>query len=111
MEQIDTRGILFDSGSATLKAESRTILDQIADLLKDYPDTIVTIAGYTDSSGAASQNLLLSQNRADAVRNYLEGKGIPTEALRAYGYGELAPIADNATQEGRARNRRIEFNF
>lgn len=111
MAEIDTRAILFDSGSDNLKPESRKILDEIAQVLERYPDTIVTIAGYTDSSGDNTQNLLLSQNRADAVRDYLTGKNIAPEVLRAYGYGELAPIADNATPEGRAQNRRIEFNF
>lgn len=94
-----------------IKPESQLILDQIALILADFPDKLVVIAGYTDSAGAAEDNLLLSEARANSVRDYLTSKGTPPDTIRAYGYGERAPIADNETPEGRARNRRIEFNF
>ena len=111
MDAIDSRRIRFDTGSTELTDEARDILDQIAVVLKDYPDAPITIAGYTDSVGLAENNLDLSQRRADSVRRYLVEIGIPSDQLRSYGYGELAPIADNGTPEGRATNRRIEFNF
>ena len=111
MQGVDTQGILFDSGSDVLRPESRAILDQIAAIFSDYPETDIIIAGYTDSRGNAGENQLLSEARARAVRDYLVSKGLPTDTLQAFGYGERAPIADNSTAEGRARNRRIEFNF
>jgi len=111
MQGVNTQGILFDSGSDVLRPESRIILDQIAAIFTDYADTEVIIAGYTDSRGNNAENQLLSEARARSVRDYLVSKGLSADKLQAFGYGERAPIADNATAEGRARNRRIEFNF
>jgi len=111
MQGVNTQGILFDSGSDVLRPESRVILDQIAAIFIDYADTEVIIAGYTDSSGNNAENQLLSEARARSVRDYLVSKGLSADKLQPFGYGERAPIADNSTAEGRARNRRIEFNF
>ncbi len=109
--KIVLHGIHFDSGKATIKPESYPILDQAVMMLKQNPTVKVEIQGHTDSVGSASYNLKLSQMRAEAVRNYLIEHGISPDRLIAKGYGESMPIASNATKEGRAQNRRIEFKI
>jgi outer membrane protein OmpA-like peptidoglycan-associated protein len=99
--------LTFETGSATLRPESRDQLQNVASILKAYPDVHVRIGGYTDSIGDASANMRLSQDRADAVRRELEVQGISPTRLAAEGYGSQHPVADNATEEGRAKNRRI----
>jgi len=104
------QNIYFNTGRAILKPESFPILDSIAILLKENPDVVVEIQGHTDSRGSESYNLKLSQERAETVKNYLvKYHGIPPEMLIAKGYGESKPIASNETEEGRAKNRRVEF--
>ncbi|NIA23678.1 MAG: OmpA family protein, partial [Proteobacteria bacterium] len=103
------QGIYFDSGSATIKPSSYTILDKVVKLLEEYPDITVEIQGHTDSVGSANSNLRLSFARANAVKAYLVQMGISPSRLIARGYGESMPIAPNTTRAGRARNRRIEF--
>lgn len=71
---------------------------------------MIAISGYTDSDGSESYNKRLSTNRASAVRYYLISRGVSSKKLKAVGYGESNPIADNSTKEGKAKNRRIEFN-
>jgi OOP family OmpA-OmpF porin len=101
--------VVFAPGSTALSAEAREVLDGMAEALEDAPrDLRVEIGGHTDDAGDAADNLDLSQRRAEAVRAYLVAQGVPAERLVARGYGEGRPIADNATPEGRARNRRIE---
>ncbi|HAF07985.1 MAG: OmpA family protein [bacterium] len=107
--KITLRGINFESGKATILPESYPILDEAVKLLKDNPKVRIEVQGHTDSVGSERSNLLLSQARAEAVRNYLILKGIDPSRIVAKGFGELMPIADNATREGRAKNRRIEF--
>ena len=102
-------GIQFSSGSSTISAKSYMILEEVVNSLKGYPEVNITIQGYTDSVGKESLNLRLSQERAESVMNYLIGKGIDPARLKAVGFGELNPIADNGTKEGRAKNRRIEL--
>ncbi len=102
------RNVFFDFNSAKLKPSSYPELDRLADILKKYPGIVVEIAGYTDNVGSFKYNLKLSQRRADAVVKYLISKGVPPSALVAKGYGPLNPIASNATEEGRALNRRVE---
>ena len=104
-------GILFQSGSDILTIKSRQLLDSIAQLFRRYPNIPVDIDGHTDAAGATDTNLSLSQVRANKVRDYLVDQGVSTYRLTAYGFGESIPIADNSTGEGRAANRRIEFNF
>lgn len=99
--------LTFESGSATLRPESRDQLQNLASILKAYPDVHITIGGYTDNTGDAAANIRLSQDRADAVRRELEVLGIPPTRLTARGYGSQHPIADNTTDAGRAKNRRI----
>jgi OmpA-OmpF porin, OOP family len=97
----------FATGSATILPESQEQLDNIAAVLKAYPNVNVKIGGYTDSTGDAAANQRLSQQRAEAVQQALVSKGIAAGRLEAEGYGAQHAVADNSTEEGRARNRRI----
>ena len=97
----------FDSSNLTEAAKMN--LDKLAKVLVNNPDTNINIYGHTDSKGANSYNLSLSERRAGAVRSYLMGKGIPTSRMIAMGVGENEPIASNDTDAGRAENRRVEF--
>ena len=101
----------FELNSARLDREARVTLDKAAAILKKAPKIRVTITGHTDNLGEDAHNMILSQNRADAVLAYLAGKGIERSRLKAIGYGETKPIADNATAAGRKKNRRIEFQI
>ena len=98
--------VTFATGSARIDADGRTLLDAIARCLGDGD---YEIAGYTDNVGDAASNAKLSQARADAVRDYAISKGVAGAHLVAVGHGADSPIANNATDEGRVRNRRIEF--
>jgi len=102
-------GVNFETNKADITPDSVATLEKVAASLKDWPDVKVEIGGHTDSSGAAAHNLELSQRRAEAVKNYLEAKGIDGSRLKAKGYGETKPIADNKTAEGKAKNRRVEL--
>ncbi len=100
--------VTFASGSAQLQADSSEAqLKNLAEILNAHPAVRIKIGGYTDSTGNAEANLKLSQERADAVRNVLIGKGIAAERVEAEGYGPQHPVASNATEEGRAKNRRM----
>ena len=102
--------ILFESSSDILTIESLDVLDSIADVLVNHPDIPIRIEGHTDASGTKQDNLILSQLRANSVRDYLVDRGVSIYRLKAYGFGEGVPISDNSTPDGRADNRRIEFN-
>ena len=102
-------GVNFDNDKATLRPESSAILDKAAAALKEWGDVKVEVAGYTDDRSSDEHNLKLSQHRAETVRSYLIGKGIEANRLIAKGYGESQPIADNNTDEGRFKNRRVEL--
>jgi outer membrane protein OmpA-like peptidoglycan-associated protein/ferritin-like metal-binding protein YciE len=103
--------INFAKGSAEIPAESNDFLNQAAIAIKAAPPgTIIEIDGHTDNTGDAESNLLLSQQRALAVRNYLVMQGVDESALTVKGSGENDPVASNETDEGRFRNRRIQFN-
>jgi len=97
----------FATGSATILPESKEQLNNIAAVLKAYPSVDVKVGGYTDNSGDPAANRKLSQQRADAVRQALIGKGIGARRMVAEGYGSDHPVGDNSTEEGRAQNRRI----
>lgn len=99
--------LLFDTGKATLRAESRDQVRDIANILKEYPNVNIKIGGYTDNTGSAALNKKLSQERADVVMNALEKEGIAKARLAAEGYGSEHPEATNDTPEGRQQNRRI----
>lgn len=98
---------VFEPGSATLASASADQLDALAAILRAWPTLTVKIGGYTDDSGDRAANRRLSRARAEAVRAALIEQGIPERRIEAEGYGEQFPVADNATAEGRARNRRV----
>lgn len=104
--------IFFDTGKATIKPVSYSLLDEVAAALKSHDEVQkVNIEGHTDSVGAAAFNKNLSQQRAEAVRAYLVTKGIEGGRLEAKGFGEEKPVAPNKTARGREENRRVEFNI
>ncbi len=103
------KNIFFDVNKYDLKPESQVELDKLVQLLTDNPTLKVEISGHTDNTGTAADNLVLSNNRAKSVVNYLISKGIASNRLTYKGYGESQPIADNKTDEGRAQNRRTEM--
>ncbi len=105
-----TEKVYFDTGRATVKDASLSLLDDVAGILATYDDIErVRVEGHTDSQGSDSSNKELSQARAEAVVEYLVEKGIDGGRLEPVGYGEEQPIADNDSAEGRAENRRVEF--
>ena len=106
---LDAGSIRFGQGSAEIVPESRGVIAAIADVLRGCPGADFQIVGHTDSQGNPAANLALSEARAQAVVEALKGEELPLVRLRAHGYGADAPVADNATEAGRAANRRIEF--
>lgn len=106
------RKVQFETGSAELLGDSEEILDEVSQLLKDQPDILkVEIQGHTDSVGGARKNLRLSRARAKVVRQRLIELGISSRRLTAKGYGLKKPLASNRTEEGREKNRRVEFKI
>ncbi|MDR3054791.1 MAG: OmpA family protein [Zoogloeaceae bacterium] len=101
--------INFDVDKATIRPESQDIVTEIFKLLEANPDLKIRIEGHTDNTGEAAHNQTLSENRASAVFGSLLAKGIPQNRLEAKGFGASNPIADNKTEEGRAKNRRVEI--
>ena len=104
-----TYGITFDVGKSTIKPESMGEINRIATLMKENPDLKFSVEGHTDSTGNAATNQTLSEARSQAVVDKLVGMGIARERLTAAGKGQTSPLADNGTDEGRAKNRRVEF--
>jgi OOP family OmpA-OmpF porin len=105
-----TKYINFDFNKATLKPSSYPKLEQMVQILNEYPDYSLSIAGHTDNKGDDDYNLRLSYERAAAARTYMVSKGIPAERIESRGYGETKPIADNKTAAGQAQNRRVDFD-
>ncbi len=103
------KDVNFETNSAKLTADSKLTLDKVAESLKAYPDVRVEIGGHTDEQGDATHNYQLSQQRAQAVMDYLQARGVDGSQLKAKGYGEKNPVASNDTKEGRAENRRVEL--
>ena len=101
--------ILFALDSAVLSSSAKYSLDEFAGVMRDFPQTAILIQGYTDSSGSEDHNMKLSQRRADSVYNHLVLREVEEARMRAIGYGEGYPVADNATPEGRALNRRVSI--
>lgn len=101
--------IRFDSGRATIDADSMGLLDRLIETALRCPTANIEVAGHTDSAGEAAANKILSEKRAQAVAEYLVKAGLPTDRLQAVGYGSQQPVATNDTDEGKAKNRRIEF--
>jgi len=103
--------IFFQTGKAVILQKSFPLLDEIANVLKQNPQMKIVIEGHTDNVGNPRSNKILSQKRAEAVRQYLISRGISGDRLTAIGYGSERPIAPNTTEEGRAKNRRVEFKI
>lgn len=103
-------GILFDTDKADLKSGAAKTLEEVVKLLKAHPELRVEIQGHTDSTGSDEHNLDLSRRRAGTVKSYLLLYGIAGDRLRTTGFGESKPVGDNATDEGRALNRRVELH-
>jgi outer membrane protein OmpA-like peptidoglycan-associated protein len=101
--------INFDTGKSTIKPESEPIIAQIVELLKANPDLKLSVEGHTDNVGSPKSNQTLSEQRAKAVVGALTAQGIAGERLSAVGHGQDKPIADNNTEDGRAKNRRVEL--
>ena len=105
------RIVEFEAGSAVLRPQGLGLLDDMAHTLSGMKDKRVLITGHTDAQGSRASNIVLSQARADAVRAYLVSKGFVAEHISTVGAGPDRPVASNASEEGRARNRRIEFQI
>jgi outer membrane protein OmpA-like peptidoglycan-associated protein len=105
---ISLSGVLFETGGDELLGPAQSRLDTVAQALAAYPDRNILIEGHTDDRGSDAMNQQLSQKRADAVREYLESRGVPAARMRSIGRGESNPIASNESAEGRANNRRVE---
>jgi len=101
--------IYFEVNKAIIKPVSYGILNEVAQVLKDYPNFTIRVEGHTDSDGADDYNMALSQSRAESVRAYLISQGIDGKRLTSEGYGETRPIDTNRTAAGKAKNRRVEF--
>lgn len=102
-------GILFDTGKATLQPASDGPLNEVLQLLQSDESLKLRIEGHTDNVGGAAANQALSEKRAQSVRDWLVGHGIASERLTAQGFGATKPVADNSTDDGRAKNRRVEL--
>lgn len=102
-------GVNFERGSARLTATARSTLDNVIETLNSYPDALIAIGAHTDSNGDDSANMALSRNRAITVAKYLINRGVPKNLMSARAFGELVPIADNQSSDGRAQNRRVEL--
>ena len=106
-----TEGVEFETGKNIIRTSSYPSLDNVASIMAKYPNYSLSISGYTDSVGNDANNLKLSEKRAQACFDYLVGKGVSSSRMGSAGYGEASPVADNATKEGRQRNRRVEFRI
>ena len=102
-------GVTFATNSSALSPNAVSSLNTVADVLTQYPETTITVAGHTDNTGNDRINNPLSQQRAQSVASYLNGRGVAANRVRTVGYGSRSPIADNSTEVGRAQNRRVEI--
>ena len=111
VRRIVLRGVNFDFDQAAIRPNSQVIFDAAAEVLRKNGDVQVEVAGHTCSIGSEAYNDGLSRRRAQAVVDDLISRGIAADRLEPVGYGERAPVADNATKEGRGQNRRVELNI
>ena len=102
-------GITFPINSYEIQPQFRNTLDQVAQTLVAYPNTLIDIYGHTDPSGGDAINIPLSRNRAESVANYLAARGVNRARMATQGFGSSQPIADNSTEAGRQQNRRVEL--
>ena len=103
--------VTFATNSSTISSRFTNTLYSIASVLKEYPDSNITVSGHTDSTGNDAINNPLSVNRANSVANYLKQEGIASSRITAVGYGSKQPVASNSTSDGRAQNRRVEIKI
>lgn len=101
--------INFESGKSDIKPESQELINQVVQMLKDNPSLKISIEGHTDNAGSAQSNQTLSENRAKAVMNAMIAKDIAQSRLISKGWGQEKPVSDNNTEEGKAKNRRVEI--
>jgi len=101
--------INFDTGKSTIKPESGKIIEQIVQMMKKAPDLTISVEGHTDSVGSPEKNKVLSQERAKAVVAAITKEGVNAQRLSSTGFGQDKPIADNSTEDGKAKNRRVEL--
>ena len=102
-------GINFDTGKSNLKDDSESVLTEVAKLLTDNADLKLRVEGHTDNQGKSKENLALSKKRAQAVKDWLVKKGVEAARLTTEGFGDQKPVGDNKTDEGKAKNRRVEL--
>ncbi len=103
------QGLHFETGSATITDDSYPVLDNVVNILKTFPVYKLSIDGHTDNTGDAGKNYELSKNRAKAAMDYIVNKGIEANRVTYHGYGSDRPVMPNDTEQGRAKNRRVEF--
>jgi outer membrane protein OmpA-like peptidoglycan-associated protein len=103
--------VTFAFDSAALNPQFNSVLDKVAQTLTEYDQTVIQIAGHTDSTGTHAYNMKLSEQRASSVKSYLAGRGVPAKRMQTVGAGPDHPIADNSTEAGRAENRRVEITI
>ena len=108
---VQLKNIFFETGKGVIKEESGEELNKFLKLLLENPSLVIEIGGHTDNVGAEEANLALSRERAEAIKKFLELGGVDAKRLTAVGYGPKAPIASNNTEEGRSKNRRVEFKI
>jgi outer membrane protein OmpA-like peptidoglycan-associated protein len=101
--------VLFDTDKSVLRTEGIAEVERMVVFMQENPNAIMEIGGHTDSDATEDYNLALSERRANAVRDYMIGKGVFATRLTAKGYGENQPVASNATADGKQKNRRTEF--
>ena len=101
--------VRFDTNKSTLTSTAKANLDKLLPVFNEYPDTNISIYGYTDSTGEDAYNLKLSAQRAATVKSYLSAKGLASSRFVTTGMGEVEPIASNETADGKSQNRRVEF--
>lgn len=109
-QRIVLRGVNFDFNSSEIRPDSRPVLDQAARILNEHPGVTVRVEGHTDAIGGAEYNEALSVRRAESVYRYLVNQGVDPERFTIEGFGKSRPIASNATEAGRAQNRRVELH-
>jgi len=108
--RIVLRGVNFDFDKSAIRTDSRPVLDEATDVLRGNPGVRISVEGHTDSRGTDEYNEKLSVRRAEAIFRYLVNHGVAPERMEVAGYGESRPVADNATESGRAQNRRVELH-
>jgi outer membrane protein OmpA-like peptidoglycan-associated protein len=108
-KRIVLRGVHFDFNKSDIRPDSRPILNEAAEILKENPDVRISVEGHTDAIGSDGYNQQLSLRRAEAVFRYLVSHGVPPERMEVIAYGKRRPVASNDTDSGRAQNRRVEL--